>query len=560
MSTTTTPTDENVAVTPDVWFDAVSNGNLDLVSKYLQQNAGLLELLQNDGQTALMIACKKKQTIVMQHLIENNANVNVTSPEGWSITHVCAYLGNMDTLMVLLKFVPISMWNLKAENSGLTPLHFAVLGNNLENMLWLLQVAHAAPVEPSLLLLACRGGNLAIVEFLLDEELGFVDESNEVGDTPLLIAAKHKHDKLALLLLQRGCKITEANNEGADVLTFASKDGLIKQYFDSIMILHMLLQKGAGDDVSIPAHHDQVRQLWYLCYETKSYTHQHVARFADIDAGKINAYINKCVDNDQIKAIFWIFMKEFAEKIQHLHVNELHVRAMYGTCATTKSWSLLNTLLQKEVLLPVHAVPKSFLQACHTNMDAFWNYHGYGFDKPDMTRDFCKMLLRTMIEHSFPLFSVRYNVELKDTAWASFVVDVLLTGKSLLNTKKPVVIAFMFQSGCASVAIAKILKETTKFKHAIAIVVEFTGESVKLVVCDDALKSEVASGIVCSEEYHFYTSKKIENEIILEQGDDQEQVLRILFSILALANTMQSSSYCSLLQQTEQLQEQYAKR
>ena len=85
-----------------------------------------------------------------------------------------------------------------------------------------------------------EAGNLSIVRSLLDEGLN-VNEGDEDGWTPLLLACAEGHKSIAKFLLQNGAMIDKTLNDGQTCVFLAAEN-------NSLDLLEFLVRKGADKD------------------------------------------------------------------------------------------------------------------------------------------------------------------------------------------------------------------------------------------------------------------------------------------------------------------------
>ncbi|XP_033116147.1 transient receptor potential cation channel subfamily A member 1-like [Anneissia japonica] len=131
------------------------------------------------------------------------------------------------------------------DNEGFTPLHSAVSSGSLEMVECCLQ--YGSPIEltentgHTALHMACAQGSPNIVEILLNSEDGckVIDHKSFVGQTALHTAAKYNHIDVAKVLIKRGCKLDEKDNDGLTPL-------LLGCFMDSWQTSWLLLEHGAS--------------------------------------------------------------------------------------------------------------------------------------------------------------------------------------------------------------------------------------------------------------------------------------------------------------------------
>mmetsp|Transcript_8829 Transcript_8829/g.7890 ORF Transcript_8829/g.7890 Transcript_8829/m.7890 type:complete len:346 (-) Transcript_8829:20-1057(-) len=112
---------------------AAQGGNIQDCESLLKLNPDI-NWRNPDGETSILIACKRGHTNVVRLLAINNANVNICGKDSYGPIHICTLRGDADTLQVLLDH-NVDL-NLKTSD-GLTALNIAD-NNGIENVYQLL--------------------------------------------------------------------------------------------------------------------------------------------------------------------------------------------------------------------------------------------------------------------------------------------------------------------------------------------------------------------------------------------------------------------------------------
>ena len=100
-------------------------GNID-VANFLISNIKDINYVSSMG-TALMAASFKGQTLLVQHLLENNANPNITDSNGTSALIYATMIKSNEIISLLLKYKADKMHK---DNQGKTAIDFAILDND----------------------------------------------------------------------------------------------------------------------------------------------------------------------------------------------------------------------------------------------------------------------------------------------------------------------------------------------------------------------------------------------------------------------------------------------
>ena len=175
------------------------DGDLERVTQLVEGGAHIEET-DDDGMTALLVACVRGHFEIVVYLVERSANV----------TH--------------------------SNSEGTTVLHWASLGNNVPTVKHLLE--HGARITErgingmTALLYAAGYGCLEVVQYLLSSEgCASISETDDAGNTALLLAAATigfvgKPSVVTWLLAHGGAQITDRDNQGSSVWSGSDPDAL----------------------------------------------------------------------------------------------------------------------------------------------------------------------------------------------------------------------------------------------------------------------------------------------------------------------------------------------
>jgi ankyrin repeat protein len=75
-----------------------------------------------------------------------------------------------------------------------------------------------AMVHPEILFTAVNSGNVILVRSILEEELDLINDRDDRGCTPLIVAVEQDHLDTARYLLEKGAKVNARDNEGYSAL------------------------------------------------------------------------------------------------------------------------------------------------------------------------------------------------------------------------------------------------------------------------------------------------------------------------------------------------------
>ncbi|XP_076072085.1 E3 ubiquitin-protein ligase mib1-like [Mytilus galloprovincialis] len=83
-------------------IEAAKNGDIKAVSKCLQKGALINYVDQSDNLTALHCASANGHKTIVSVLLDNGADLNDSTPDGWSILHTAALYGHKEIVSELL--------------------------------------------------------------------------------------------------------------------------------------------------------------------------------------------------------------------------------------------------------------------------------------------------------------------------------------------------------------------------------------------------------------------------------------------------------------------------
>ena len=186
-------------------------------------------------QLELLVAVKNNDIIAINLLIDEGVNPNFQDEDGYSPLHLAVINDNLDTVLALLKYKDIdkeiklpysaslSNWYL----GGATPLVVASYIGNSDIFYALLDAGSNIRARDDIdggmsIHIASANGNNDIVVILLENDKTLINELDNTGDTPLHWAAmKDKQDTINILL-GYGADSKIQNDDGNTALHYAS--------------------------------------------------------------------------------------------------------------------------------------------------------------------------------------------------------------------------------------------------------------------------------------------------------------------------------------------------
>ncbi|XP_060553271.1 serine/threonine-protein phosphatase 6 regulatory ankyrin repeat subunit C-like isoform X2 [Ruditapes philippinarum] len=192
-------------------FLAAEVGNVavckELLSSHAEQQLNMQR--KDNGDTALHVACRRRDMDLARLLVDAGAPVDLQNNEGQSALHIAAFEGDEAMLKFLL---------LNKASPYLTDKH------------------DRSPVH-----IAAERGQTHIVDMLLDKYRSSLSARTKDGNTLMHIASTFGHPETALAFLKKGVPLYMPNKSGALCLHAAAMKG-------HVSVLKALLQKGIAVD------------------------------------------------------------------------------------------------------------------------------------------------------------------------------------------------------------------------------------------------------------------------------------------------------------------------
>ena len=197
--------DENMNFTFELaLLEAVTAGHNEAVEFLHQIETVNINHTNEEGKTALMLACERGHEDIVHSLLSAGANVNLQDNNGWTAVMRVIRHNHISIINMLLQ---ANTW-LKLPNG---------------------------PTE--ILMKACKSGNTQRVKLLLKDKVD-PNTINKEGKTALMLACEKGHEDIIHSLLSAGANVNLQDNNGWTALMRAIRH-------DHISIINMLLQANA---------------------------------------------------------------------------------------------------------------------------------------------------------------------------------------------------------------------------------------------------------------------------------------------------------------------------
>ncbi|XP_048250934.1 ankyrin-3-like [Haliotis rufescens] len=207
----------------NVLHAACEGGNVEIVQYILRQNVTPINAKATIGVTAVLVAAHNGHGEVFDLLVAKGADLLIQTEDGDNILHEACRGGSMKLVTYVLNqnIVDIN----SRGNIGMTPaMTAASMGH--KDIFDLLQEKRADlslfdRAKNNILHMACKGGNVELVSYVLTKNIVDINSRNMVGVTPALVAADSGHKEVLHLLMNTGADLNAVDDSRADILYFA---------------------------------------------------------------------------------------------------------------------------------------------------------------------------------------------------------------------------------------------------------------------------------------------------------------------------------------------------
>uniref|UniRef100_A0A673YDF4 Ankyrin repeat domain 52 n=1 Tax=Salmo trutta TaxID=8032 RepID=A0A673YDF4_SALTR len=217
---------------------AASNGQTDCLLMLVNrgEKADVIDIVDIQGQTALMLAALGSHTDCVHILLEKGAGADTADKRGRTALHRAAAMGSEDCVSALLEHGASALCR---ESRGRTPLHLASSCGHMELLRSLLQGATSTDPLDSLLDYsgytpahwAAYHGHEDCLDVLLDHKPFSIQEGNPFtplhcsAETPLHAAAYSESVAGLQLALVQGAEVNAVDTTGHSALMVAANNG-----------------------------------------------------------------------------------------------------------------------------------------------------------------------------------------------------------------------------------------------------------------------------------------------------------------------------------------------
>lgn len=215
----------------------------EYIELLLAHGADIEETLPN-GDTPLIVAAKRNSVNAARVLLQHGASLTAVNQRTLGVLHAAARAGHAEMIELLAQRGA----DPTALASNHTALEIAIMHQHLEALRKMLELKF--PLRATALSLACVGGNVDIIELLLNHGVAINERVGEAGVSPLMAAAIFNHENAMRLLLLHGADYNADDNYKNSILMraiFAGAQNAITELLKIGPELKLDLQNERGD-------------------------------------------------------------------------------------------------------------------------------------------------------------------------------------------------------------------------------------------------------------------------------------------------------------------------
>ncbi|XP_046557347.1 serine/threonine-protein phosphatase 6 regulatory ankyrin repeat subunit A-like [Haliotis rubra] len=209
---------------------ACKGGNVDIVEDVISRDAALLNRGGHHRKTPVMLAVEHCHEVVFHLLLDNGCDPKTADALGYTVLHWACLGGSPSIVKHLLSQGNIDI-NVKGTD-GVTPVMAA--GRNGHEQVFDMLVEQGCDLSivdghsNTVLHHASRGGCLAIVEFILTQDVVAINKRGKNGLSPVMIAAEKGHKDIFYLLINKECDLKGVSKLGNNILHCAACGGCVE--------------------------------------------------------------------------------------------------------------------------------------------------------------------------------------------------------------------------------------------------------------------------------------------------------------------------------------------
>ena len=235
--------DENMNFTFELaLLEAVTAGNNEAVEFLLQLETVNIDHTNEEGKTALMLACERGHEDIVHSLLSAGANVNIQDNKGSTALMIASAYNHISIIHMLLQ--ANANPHLKKSNGSNALMIASYYGNyEVVELLICKGVDYKYQREDgvNLFMMACQNGHTQVVKLLLKEQVDPNVQSND-GRNAFMMACRKGHIQIVELLLKEQVDPNVQEKDGWNAFMLACLKG-------HIQIVKLLLKEQVDPNV-----------------------------------------------------------------------------------------------------------------------------------------------------------------------------------------------------------------------------------------------------------------------------------------------------------------------
>ena len=218
--------DENMDFTFELaLLEAVTAGHNEAVEFLLQLETVYIDHINEEGKTALMLACERGHEDIVHSLTSAGANVNLQDNNGWTALMRASEHNHISIINMLLQ--ANANHHLK-KSDGSNALIIASFDGHYEVVELLIGIGVDYKYQRkngwNAFMVACQNGHTRIVELLLKEQVD-PNVQKENGFNAFMAACENGHTQIVELLLKEQVDPNVQDNDGWNAFMLACQNG-----------------------------------------------------------------------------------------------------------------------------------------------------------------------------------------------------------------------------------------------------------------------------------------------------------------------------------------------
>ncbi|XP_067669900.1 ankyrin repeat domain-containing protein 50-like [Haliotis asinina] len=206
---------------------ACLEGHLDLVKDIVTNDRVDVNSRGRYGRTPVMKAAEKGHMDVLNLLISKGGDVTLTDDNDNNILHVACIGGHVEMVELVISQGMVDINNL--GQYGMTPAMMAAGCQYIEVLKFLVEKEADLSLTDNdsnnILHLACIGGHLEVVKFVLSLNIVDIHTKGQHQQTPIRMVDIRKHRPVFDLLVSKGADLSQVDDKGENILHVACLEG-----------------------------------------------------------------------------------------------------------------------------------------------------------------------------------------------------------------------------------------------------------------------------------------------------------------------------------------------